>query len=122
MRLAGRQREISQERLGRLGREGERRAGLEACFKSAKQPELYVRLGRHRSLHDSPACATVAQRTAFSTVLETIRIRSPDTTEEEGAIPEEMRNEFGSVSLQGSTQPRSGGRSAIRSHPSTCRG
>src|SRR5215472_13728927 len=85
MRLAERQGEIGDERLGLFGREDERSTGLEACFKSAKKLELQVRLGRHCSSTGPQPATTVGQITPFSTVLATIRIRSPDTTEEEAA-------------------------------------
>src|SRR5262245_18881422 len=49
MRVAERQGQIGEERLGLLGREDQRRPGVEACFKSAKKLELQVRLGRHCS-------------------------------------------------------------------------
>jgi len=83
--LAEGQGEIGEERLGLLGREHERRTGWEACFKSAKKLELQVRLRRHGSSTGPQPAATVAQTTPFSTVLATIRIRSPDTTEQEAA-------------------------------------
>jgi PAS domain S-box-containing protein len=85
MRLAERQGEIGEERQGLFGREDDCRTGSQACFKSAKKLELQVRLGRHGSSTGPPPATTAAQITPFSTVLATIRIRSPDTTEEEGS-------------------------------------
>jgi len=85
MRLAERQGEIGEERLGLFGWEDQRSTALEARFKSAKKLELQVRLGRHRSSSRPQPATTLAQITSFSTVLATIRIRSPDTTEEEAA-------------------------------------
>src|SRR5262249_17045168 len=85
MRLAERQGEIGEERLGLLGREDERSTVLKACFKSAKKLELQVRLGRHGSSTGPQPATTVGQVTPFSTVLATIRIRSPDTTVKQAA-------------------------------------
>src|SRR5262245_46440629 len=87
MRLAERQGEIGEERLRLLGRKDERSTGSEACFKSAKKLELQARLGRHCSFPSPPPATALAQITPFSTVLVTIRIRSPDRTEAEAAIP-----------------------------------
>ena len=85
MRLAQREGQIGQERLHLSGREDDRSTGLEACFKSAKKPELKARLGRQCS-PTSPgqeAPRSMAQPspgiTPFSTVLATIRIRPRDT-------------------------------------------
>src|SRR5262249_28137523 len=52
MRLAERQGEIGQERLGLLSRTDERMTGLEACFKTAEKLELQLRLGRQCSSSD----------------------------------------------------------------------
>src|SRR4029453_5590411 len=81
MRLAERHGEIGEERLGLFGREDERSAALEVYFKSAKKLEFHVRLGRHSSSPGPPPAHAGAQITPFSTVLATIRIRSPDTPE-----------------------------------------
>jgi hypothetical protein len=85
MRLPERQGEIGEERLGLLGREDERSTSLEACFEAAKKLEFQVHLGRHCSSTGPQPATTPAQNTPFSTVLVTIRIRSPGTTEEEAA-------------------------------------
>src|SRR5262245_9084378 len=130
MRLAERQGEIGQERLGLLGREDDRRAGVEACFKSAEKLELEGGFGCHCSSTAYPPTTTVAQVTPFSTVLVTIRIRSPDTSEEETAS-HPLR--FGRLARRGSDDeiplrrrgrpedllPRSGPRHVARAAPAS---